>query len=269
VDLETVKQREKAHHERERTSDVPLPPVDLASVERDWLAPTWTTGKDRYNDVRNAFHRRIEAAGGVAGKRVLDYACGNGLWAMVFGLRGARHVVGFDLAEVGVKRAMRRAQVQGVADRVQFLCGDAMHLPFADGSFDLVIGHGVIHHVIKYPGIFPELHRVLKVGGRALFHENLADNPLARLWWWWKGEVPEGDVPLFDREIRRQTTMFRHVEIQGLELVHSTAHFVFRHPTSAWRRRWLRATHSADEAIFRLLPAARRWGSFSILVLER
>jgi SAM-dependent methyltransferase len=269
MSLENARQREKAYHERVRTSDVPLPPVVPAEVERDWLGPTWTTGIDRYNDSRRELHRVLQARGGVAGRRVLDYGCGNGLWATYFALRGAAQVVGFDLAEVGVRRGMQRARTQGLDSRLQFLCADASNLPLQTSSFDLVIGHGVIHHVIKYPRVFEEIHRVLRPGGKAFFYENLADNPLFRLWWWWKGEVEEGDVPIFAKDIRRLTAAFTKVEVHGLDFFHSSARFVFRYPVPQWRRALLRSTYQADQALFRLLPAARRWGAFSILVLEK
>ena len=269
MDLETAKRREKAYHERVRTSDQPLPPVVPAEVERDWLAPTWTTGIDRYNDSRRELHRVLAAAGGVAGQCVLDYGCGNGIWATYFALGGAARVVGFDLAEVGVRRGMQRAVAQGLENRLQLLCADATHLPFDTASFDRVIGHGVIHHVIKYPGIFDEIHRVLRPGGKALFYENLADNPLFRLWWWWKGEVEEGDVPIFAAEIRRQAAAFCRIEVIGVDFFHAVTRFVFRRPPSRWRRAVLQATYRTDQALFRLLPAARRWGAFSILVLEK
>jgi ubiquinone/menaquinone biosynthesis C-methylase UbiE len=269
VNLDTARQREKAYHERARAGDTPLPRVEVAETEHLFISPTWESGFDRYNDQRVDFHRRIAADGGVAGKVVLDYGCGDGYWALYFALRGARRVVGFDLAESGIRRGMQRAVAQDQAARVQLVCADATRLPFAGAGFDLVIGHGVIHHVFKYPGVFSEIHRVLRPGGRAYFLENLADNPLFRLWWWWKGEVEEGDVPLFAAALRRETRQFRRVEIVGSDVVHALATFVFRRPLSGWRRAVLRATHRADRALFRIFPAARRWGACSILVLEK
>jgi SAM-dependent methyltransferase len=46
---------------------------------------------------------------------------------------------------------------------------DAESLPFADGSFDLVFGHAVLHHLPDLSRAFAELHRVLRPGGRLLF----------------------------------------------------------------------------------------------------
>ncbi|HXB15492.1 MAG TPA: class I SAM-dependent methyltransferase [Solirubrobacteraceae bacterium] len=46
---------------------------------------------------------------------------------------------------------------------------DAERLPFADGSFDLVLGHAVLHHIPDLPRAFEEFKRVLAPGGTILF----------------------------------------------------------------------------------------------------
>jgi SAM-dependent methyltransferase len=46
---------------------------------------------------------------------------------------------------------------------------DAEGLPFADESFDLVLGHAVLHHIPNLQGAFREFHRVLRPGGVFFF----------------------------------------------------------------------------------------------------
>ena len=46
---------------------------------------------------------------------------------------------------------------------------DAERLPFADESFDLVLGHAVLHHIPDLPRAFREFERVLAPGGTVLF----------------------------------------------------------------------------------------------------
>ena len=46
---------------------------------------------------------------------------------------------------------------------------DAESLPFADSSFDLVLGHAVLHHLPNLRRAFSEFHRVLRPGGRIVF----------------------------------------------------------------------------------------------------
>src|SRR5436305_930171 len=46
---------------------------------------------------------------------------------------------------------------------------DAESLPFPDGSFDLVLGHAVLHHLPNLDQAFAEFHRVLAPGGHIVF----------------------------------------------------------------------------------------------------
>jgi SAM-dependent methyltransferase len=46
---------------------------------------------------------------------------------------------------------------------------DAAELPFEDGSFDLVLGHAVLHHLPALDRAFAEFHRVLRPGGTLVF----------------------------------------------------------------------------------------------------
>jgi ubiquinone/menaquinone biosynthesis C-methylase UbiE len=53
--------------------------------------------------------------------------------------------------------------------KVKTVAADAEHLPFADASFDLVLGHAVLHHIPDLPRAFGEFARVLAPGGTLLF----------------------------------------------------------------------------------------------------
>jgi SAM-dependent methyltransferase len=57
----------------------------------------------------------------------------------------------------------------GLAERVYAIRADAESLPFPDGSFDLVVGHAVLHHLPDLERAFSELLRVLEPGGRIVF----------------------------------------------------------------------------------------------------
>ena len=61
----------------------------------------------------------------------------------------------------------RTAQALGLEVRTR--ATDAEHLPFEDESFDLVLGHAVLHHLPEPDRAFAEFMRVLRPGGTALF----------------------------------------------------------------------------------------------------
>jgi hypothetical protein len=109
----------------------------------------------------------------------------------------------------------------------------------------------------------------MKPGAKAYFLEGLADFPLFRLWWKIKGEVPEGDVPIFAREIREKARMFRDVEIQGDTFLYSMKTFFRKKPRTRAARWFLRTVKQGDQVLFRLVPTLRKWGSFSYITLTK
>jgi SAM-dependent methyltransferase len=109
---------------------------------------------------------------------VLDVGCGRGL--MVIGaakrLLAADNglAVGIDLWRTEDQSAntpaaaLDNARIEGVADRVRIDTGDARGLPHADGSFDVVISHWVVHNLGRAEDrlkALDEMFRVLRPGG--------------------------------------------------------------------------------------------------------
>jgi SAM-dependent methyltransferase len=269
MDLERVKAIEKEHFERKRDGEGPLPPVVVDQIRERELRPCYGGGSDRYSDNKMAFHEVIATGGGWEGKTVLDYGCGNGTWATYFALTGAAKVSGFDLAESGVRRGMDRVRTQGLEDKVELCVMDATNLTFPDAFFDVVIGTAVLHHVLKYPGVFEHLHRVMKPGAKAYFLENLADFPLFRLWWWLKGPVESGDVPIFSRDILDKSRSFSDVTIIGDDLLFSIKTFLCAPDMGRLRKVVLRSSKIADSFLFSAFPQLRRWGSFCYIELRK
>jgi ubiquinone/menaquinone biosynthesis C-methylase UbiE len=62
-----------------------------------------------------------------------------------------------------------KANAQRLGLEVQTRPADAERLPFADNSFDLVLGHAVLHHIPDLERAFGEFERVLAPGGTVLF----------------------------------------------------------------------------------------------------
>jgi ubiquinone/menaquinone biosynthesis C-methylase UbiE len=101
----------------------------------------------------------LDAASVTSGTRVLDIASGPGYVAGRAAARGAE-VVGVDVAEAMV---MLARQLQ---PGVEFRQADAHALPFADGSFDAVLGNFAILHLGRPEQAAAEFVRVLAPGGR-------------------------------------------------------------------------------------------------------
>ena len=270
MDLEKIKQIEKAYHEVYRDGEGPLEAVDVQKVNSTIFQPCYANGNDRYSDNKIAFHKLILKDGGWSGKNMLlDYACGDGFWSAYFALTGAKKVIGFDIAESGIRRGRERIKTQGLTDKVKLFVMDACKLDFPDNTFDIVVGTAVLHHIIKYPNIFEELHRVMRPGAKAYFLEGLADFFLWKLWWKIKGQVPSGDVPMFSKEIRSKTSMFSHVEITGDTFLFSIKTILWKPRLGKVRRLILKTCKKTDDLLFRICPSFRQLGSFSYIVLSK
>jgi arsenite methyltransferase len=104
-----------------------------------------------------------------AGEDVLGIGSGPGYLACEIaqrvGPRGAVH--GVDPSESMLATAARRTAGEHAAP-VSFGKGDAMALPFPDGSFDAVTATQVYEYVADMPAALTEARRVLRPGGRLL-----------------------------------------------------------------------------------------------------
>ncbi len=96
-------------------------------------------------------------------RRVLEVSCGHGGGASYFArtYRPAEYV-GLDLNPEAIRYGEARHQASGL----RFQVGDAQKLPFADGSFDVVINVEASHCYPDFPGFVDEVARVLKPNGR-------------------------------------------------------------------------------------------------------
>jgi SAM-dependent methyltransferase len=125
----------------------------------------------------------LDAAGVVAGDRVLDVACGTGNAALAAAGRGAA-VVGVDAAAGLVELAARRAQ--GADGDVRFLVGDALDLPVEDASFDAVVSVFGIIFAPDPDRAAAEVLRAARPGGRIALTSWVPAGPIdatGRLLW--------------------------------------------------------------------------------------
>lgn len=98
------------------------------------------------------------------GSVALDLGCGAGLVCVDLLKRGYR-VIGADVAGSMVEMAKRHCIDAGFASRADIRIGNAEALEFEDGTFDLIIGMGLIEYLTWDRWALQEMLRVLKPGG--------------------------------------------------------------------------------------------------------
>jgi demethylmenaquinone methyltransferase/2-methoxy-6-polyprenyl-1,4-benzoquinol methylase len=114
------------------------------------------------------------------GQRLLDVAGGTGDIAFRFLKRapGAEAVV-LDLTEPMLAEGRRRAEAARLGERLDWIAGDAMALPFEDASFDRYAISFGIRNVTRIGDALREAFRVLRPGGRMMVLEfSRLPNPL-------------------------------------------------------------------------------------------
>ncbi len=110
----------------------------------------------------------FETAGRLDGLRVLDVGSGDGMFAIKAAQRGAA-ATGVDPDPATLAAAADRARAMGVSLRLGG--GRAEQLPFADGTFDMVISIAVLCFVADADAAIREMARVLRPGGRLILGE--------------------------------------------------------------------------------------------------
>jgi demethylmenaquinone methyltransferase/2-methoxy-6-polyprenyl-1,4-benzoquinol methylase len=119
------------------------------------------------------------------GQRLLDVAGGTGDIAFRFLKRapGATATV-LDMTESMLIEGERRSEAAQLAEKLDWVVGDAMALPFEDNSFDVYTISFGIRNVTRIPDALAEAFRVLRPGGRLMVLEfsQLPNDGLQRLY---------------------------------------------------------------------------------------
>lgn len=115
----------------------------------------------------------IAKAGIAAESQVLEVACNMGTTAIELARRVGCRITGIDMDARALEKAKRNIRAAGLAERIEVKQANALKLPFADASFDIVINEAMLtmlNQAAKLKAI-AEYHRVLKPGGMLLTHD--------------------------------------------------------------------------------------------------
>ena len=197
-------------------------------VYHDWEASTydakWSISYDQ-RCIDYARDRFVHIAGrdGWPYGDALELGCGTGFFLLNLvqaGVLERGHVT--DISPGMVAAAERNAEHLGFA--VDGRVADAERLPYEDASFDLVVGHAVLHHIPDVEQALREVLRVLRPGGRFVFageptqHGDFVARRLSRFTWYAATRVTQW-APLRERWARPREELAASSEAAGLESV--------------------------------------------------
>ncbi|KAI9772565.1 MAG: Delta(24)-sterol C-methyltransferase [Geoglossum umbratile] len=102
---------------------------------------------------------------------VLDVGCGVGGPARTIQKFTGAHITGVNNNDYQIERATLYAQREGLGDKLKFVKADFMQMPFPDNTFDAVYAVEATFHAPSLEGIYSEIFRVLKPGGKFAVYE--------------------------------------------------------------------------------------------------
>jgi ubiquinone/menaquinone biosynthesis C-methylase UbiE len=140
---------------------------DLEMTDQPVGSKAFFDDLDEYRFDKLHYLPRLVDFSGFRGQRLLEVGCGIGTDLVRFA-RGGATITGIDLAPTAIDLARKNFELNGVAaEELRVANGEA--LPYADASFDVVYGHGVIQYTANAAQMIRECHRVLKPGGTGIF----------------------------------------------------------------------------------------------------
>jgi len=197
----------------------------------------------------------------VKGMDVLDFGCGTGEITTQLAFLGAKKVYALDVTPGLLGQTRRRAELDGVADRVQTVCGmiqNVEHRPV-----DVILANAVLHHCFPLENLIPALLRWLKPGGIFVTTEPVSYSPVLA---WMRNHSGIATDPLDEGERPLNGT-----DVEYIVSLLSQPRVVHFHLLGRLTRVWPRGDklfRRIDQQILRM-PMTNRFAGLAIVLGRR
>jgi SAM-dependent methyltransferase len=183
-----------------------LPGIGLADVQAVYDGPEgdlWelVMGEQIHIGGLNSSMDLAERAGIAEGSDGVDLCCCNGAgMRFLVRFRNVAHMTGVDATERVVERGRRRTDAEGLADRIDFVVGDATETGLPDATADFVWGEDAWCYVEDKAKLIAEAARVVRPAGKLAFTDWVA-----------------GPEPMSDEESERYLRFMKFPTVFGFD----------------------------------------------------
>lgn len=196
-------------------------------------------------------------------KEVLEIGCGLGLETASLASNGAI-VTAVDISERAINEAKKSAKRTNI--EIDFRLMDAEALEFEKDKFDLVCGTGILHH-LDLRIIVPEIKRVLKKKGKAIFIEPMSHNPIIRVFRYLTPQLRSRD----EHPLRMKDLQLISKGFAATKCIHYFFLSLLALPFCklGFYERITYILENLDQKMFNRLPAIKRFSWQVLLILEK
>lgn len=197
-------------------------------------------------------------------KAALEYGCADGSVSLdeMKLAQIASKVIGIDISEQAIEKANVDAQRRGYTN-ARYMAMNAEEMEFDDNSFDVVFGRGILHH-LDLSKSFPDIARVLRPGGKAMFLEPMAYNPILNRY---RNKTPDirtvDEHPLLMSDLKLARRYFSAVDVTFYGLFSVASGLV--NGVAGWP---YRVGKAIDDIILRA-PFIGKYAWFVLLVMHK
>lgn len=214
------------------------------------------------------YNAAFDEIGRVEGKSLLEVGCGEGHFSLQFARLGAR-VTATDISPESIKFLQANADQEDLTDLTAYV-SNAEALDFPGESFDIVFGSAILHH-LELSTAVPEICRVLKKGGKAIFVEPLGHNPLINLYRIFTPSLRTPDEhPIVMNDFRLFKQYVGKVYFRAFYLTTIFALFWrFVIPSERMFSLSFSFFEKIDRVLFSVIPLIKRYARTSLIVIEK